>query len=117
MRLLTHNALRNPAKDAALGLALLLEIESFDMQENDFNSDFISRVLPTLNWEGVLIAAKAIGMSESLPPLFSADLLDDDDFLRASFQLLINVEISAGTLICAETGRRFPIKNGIPCMM
>lgn len=30
---------------------------------------------------------------------------------------LVQVEVQEGTLVCPESGRRFPIKNGIPNML
>lgn len=116
MRLLSHNTLRNHAKDAPESLPLQLSITEFEVKENPFDKAFIQSTIPSLRWDAMLIAAKAIGMND-MPPAYDVSLLQDMDFLKASFHMLINVHVTAGMLTCAETGRTFPIVNGIPRMM
>ena len=117
MRLLTHSSLRNPSSDAVDGLPLQIEVGEMEVLEREYSEEFLLTVLPSLRWDAVLIAANAIGMGAVMPSQLTPDLLQDKDFLRACFHLLINVDIKSGSLICSETGRRFPITNGIPDMM
>jgi multifunctional methyltransferase subunit TRM112 len=37
--------------------------------------------------------------------------------LKKIHQVLLEVEVLEGNLICPETGRKFPITNGIPNML
>ena len=56
-----------------------------------------------------------IGMT-GLPNEFDASLLNDNDFIKAMHNLLLDVHVIKGYLICQESSRRFPIDNGIPNM-
>ena len=83
--------------------------------ESEFNQSFIFNILRTLEWQGVLIAASAVGM-EGMPAQFDAALLEDPEFLLAMHKLLLAIHIKKGNLMCPESGRRFPIENGIADM-
>lgn len=41
----------------------------------------------------------------------------DDDMLRRLHRLLFEVAVVEGSLVCPESGRRFPVKDGIPNML
>jgi multifunctional methyltransferase subunit TRM112 len=43
--------------------------------------------------------------------------LSDDSFLRKIHHLLFEVHVIEGYLICPQSGRKFPIKDGIPNML
>lgn len=116
MKFLTHNSLKCPAKDVVNGFPLLIEINEMEVQETEFNEEFIIGILPSLQWDGVLLAAKAVGL-EGLPEKYSTDYLQDKDFLLAMHNLLLGVNVKSGVLICPESARRFEIKDGIPNMM
>eukprot|EP00904_Undaria_pinnatifida_P002202 jgi/Undpi1/11983/HiC_scaffold_4.g01682.m1 len=89
MRLLTHNVLRSPMKGAQDGYPL--RIEATDVQ---------------------------VGMPEgSLPPALTPELLEDSSFLQALHRVLMDMHVVEGALICPETGRRFPIAEGVPDLM
>lgn len=48
---------------------------------------------------------------------FSEQLLEDDEFVRNAHRVLFDVHVITGHLVCPETGRKFPIKDGIPNML
>ena len=60
-----------------------------------------------------------IGFSEDLPPVESLNekSFEDEDLLKKLHKVLLEVEIMEGELVCPETGRKFPITNGIPNML
>eukprot|EP01038_Epipyxis_sp_PR26KG_P010173 gene10173-13687_t len=113
MRLLTHNSLRNPAKNVTNGYPLMLEIEDMEIVESECNTDFIRHILPNLQWEGVCLVASAVGL-QGIPPTLDNKYFSDESFLKAMHNLLLDVHIIKGKLICPESGRYFPIENGIP---
>jgi multifunctional methyltransferase subunit TRM112 len=115
MRLLTHNSLKCPAKGIPNSLPLLIEITEMDVVETDVNASFMKHVLPSLSWEGLLVAANAVNLS-GMPASYSADLLEDNDFIEAVHRLLIDIQVKSGFLVCQESGKRFPIENGVPDM-
>lgn len=52
--------------------------------------------------------------------LEAADLetiLADTDMLRELHNLVFEIHVQEGSLICPESGRKFPIKDGIPNML
>jgi|EP01033_Poteriospumella_lacustris_P006148 multifunctional methyltransferase subunit TRM112 len=116
MRLLTHNSLKCPVKGVAKGYPLQLTIVDMEVDETEVKPDFIRGILPSLEWEGVLVAAAAVGF-DGLPESWDTSLLDDRDFILAMHRLLIDIHIVEGVLTCPETGRTFPIKGGIVDMV
>jgi multifunctional methyltransferase subunit TRM112 len=41
----------------------------------------------------------------------------NDEFLKKIHKVLLEYDVEEGELICPETGRKFPIVNGIPNML
>ena len=82
----------------------------------EFNADFITRMLERLEWGALVDAATQLGVSDGLPEMAPSDKEEDEDILRKIHHVLLEVEITEGELECPETGRKFPIKNGIPDM-
>ena len=52
-----------------------------------------------------------------LPPAVPEDYATNEEFLKALHHVLLEVEIVEGVLVCPETDKRFPIKDGIPSML
>ena len=115
MRLLTHNVLKCNAKGAALGFPLNLQIEEYEVRETEVNYDFLKDLLPTLHWPGIVICAGAVGL-EGFPVEFEPSLLESEEFLDAVHNLLLDIHVKNGVLVCPETGSKFPINNFIPNM-
>ena len=44
-------------------------------------------------------------------------ILEDTDLLREFHHLLFEIHVLEGHLVCPESGRKFPIKDGIPNML
>jgi multifunctional methyltransferase subunit TRM112 len=84
--------------------------------ETPFNKEFARHVASSAYWPGIVIAANSVGI-EGLPLEFSPVLLDDESVLRVLHHVLFDIHIMEGSLVCPETGHRFPISNGIPNMM
>ncbi len=78
--------------------------------------EFVKHTLPILHWESLVLAANALGL-ESLPTEVTIELAQDDEFLRALYHVLMNVHLVNGMLTCSETGREFPVTDGIVNMM
>jgi multifunctional methyltransferase subunit TRM112 len=43
--------------------------------------------------------------------------LSNEDVIKKLHTVLLEIEVLEGELICPETGRSFPIQNGIPNML
>jgi|Transcript_18771 multifunctional methyltransferase subunit TRM112 len=126
MRLLTHNVLRNNTA-AAKGKDTPLKITATQVRVDDPSTstdpssisrevEFVKNTLPTLNWDGLLEGAKSMGL-DSLPPVVTPELAQDEGFLRALYHVLMDVHLVNGMLTCQETGREFPVTDGIVNMM
>lgn len=53
----------------------------------------------------------------ALPEVPPSDYESNEEFLRSTHQVLVEVEVLEGELQCPETGRKFPINEGIPNML
>lgn len=126
MKLLTHNVMRNnTAATSQSESPLRITATQVRVDEPSSNDDadaqrreieFAKHTLPILNWESLLQGAKAMGL-DSLPPAVTPELAQDEGFLRALYHVLMNVHLVNGMLTCSETGREFPVTDGIVNMM
>ena len=53
------------------------------------------------------------GLPDDLPDSYE----ENEDFLKAAHHVMMEVEVVEGELECPETGRKFPISEGIPNML
>lgn len=83
----------------------------------DFNPEFVAKIIPKLDWQVLSKAAESIGHGTNLPKDIVENFENDQDFLKKVHHILLEVDIINGELICPETGRKFPINNGIPNML
>lgn len=87
------------------------------MSETDFNREFISRLIPKLDWNVLYNAADSIGQLEDLPKEVVENYENNEQFLKKAHRALMEIDVINGELICPETGRKFPISNGIANML
>lgn len=80
----------------------------------DFNPEFIARIIPKLDWPVLYNAAEKIGQAENLPKELVDEYEKNNEFLKKAHHVLMEIDIINGELICPETGRKFPINDGIP---
>ena len=74
-------------------------------------------MIPRLEWEVVVKAAQDLGQASDLPSELVENYENDQEFLKKAHHVLMEVEIINGDLVCPETGRRFPVADGIPNML
>lgn len=80
-------------------------------------ADFLKHIFPRIEWAGLLEGARALNCATGLPEAANAEMLEDEDFLKAFHHALLEVHLEEGALICPETGRRFPVNKGIPNLL
>ncbi|KAK7095481.1 multifunctional methyltransferase subunit TRM112-like protein [Littorina saxatilis] len=118
MKLLTHNMLTsNIIKGVTKGFPLVINPSRVEVQEVDFNPDFITRVLPKLDFTALKQAATQVGHADKLPEALPETADFGEDLQKTLHHVLLQVEVLEGELVCPETGRKFPISNGIPNML
>ncbi|CAG2112744.1 unnamed protein product, partial [Medioppia subpectinata] len=80
----------------------------------EFNKDFIQRVVSKMDWTVLSTTAAQFGVDlpSDLPQSQA-----NDDLLKKIHHALLEIEVMSGHLVCPETGRKFPIAEGIPNML
>lgn len=116
MRLLSYISLKSHGKDVKEGYPMELKVEEMDVVETRCDEDFMRHIIPSIDWSALQKCATAVGV-EGLPDAFNPSLLEDNEFLGFVHNLLLDIHVMKGVLICPETGRQYPIENGIPNMM
>ena len=112
MKLLTHNMLTSKCiKVVVTGYPLIIEAKDVKVSEVEFNADFVSRILPKIDWECLVSAASQLGHSADLPVQAPTDYQNDQEFLKKAHHVLLEVEVINGDLVCPETGRKFPVNE------
>nr|CAG4638882.1 EOG090X0LTV [Cyclestheria hislopi] len=118
MKLLTHNMLTSKClKGVNVGYPLGIIAKEIKVTEVEFNPKFISRMIPKMDWETVCKAAETIGHLNDLPQTVIEDYENNEEFLKKVHHVLLEVEVVDGELVCPETGRKFPVTDGIPNML
>ncbi|EDV96889.1 multifunctional methyltransferase subunit TRM112-like protein [Drosophila grimshawi] len=118
MKLSTYNFLTSMAiKGVKVGYPLKLTISKKDVVESEFNPVFIERLLPKLDWSAVYGAAQVAELAEDIPATQPENISDDEQLLQRLHHLLFEIDVLEGQMECPETGRIFPITDGIPNML
>ncbi len=116
MKLFTHNMLISP--NTKNGYPLKIEATRLDTDTDaEFEPTFTARMVPKLEYAPLLAAVNSLNVEHSLPPEVPHDYEGDEAFLRALHHVILEIDVLEGTLVCPETGKRFPIKEGIPSML
>ena len=58
-----------------------------------------------------------MGHASDLPSDLAENYENDQDFLKKVHHVLMEIDIINGDLVCPETGRKFPVSDGIPNML
>lgn len=88
------------------------------IETTEFNPDFINRLLPRLDWPAIKTAAETVGCAQEFPAEINPEATQNDtELLQKIHHLLLEIDIVEGHLSCPETGRVFPISQGIPNML
>jgi len=118
MKLITHNVLSSKGiKGVKSGYPLKIEAKDVKVCEAEFNPEFIARVIPRLDWSVIVKAATELGHASDLPSDLAENYENDQDFLKKVHHVLMEIDIINGDLVCPETGRKFPVSDGIPNML
>lgn len=117
MKLLTHNLLTSRfLKNVQSGYPLKLEVEKIEEINTDYDGSFLQKMLVKIDYEALKGAAHVCGQTlpEQIP---DANSMTHEEDLKAIHKALFDIEVITGSLICPESGRKFPISDGIPNML
>ncbi|KAL4586526.1 hypothetical protein LXL04_011162 [Taraxacum kok-saghyz] len=116
MRLLSYYMLNSTTHAVPNDYRLKIEVKRVTIKEDYFEPDYLRELLPVIDWKGLVYASKMLGYTD-LPDEFpNESMLDSEDFLKKFHHALLELHLEEGALICPETGRRFPVKRGVPNM-
>lgn len=129
MRLFTHNLLvcnvkacvataSRSASAAPLNFPLRIEVAEGGLKQEatEFRPEAVARLLAKLDWPALRAAAAQLGIAE-LPPSPPPRPEEDLGFLKSVHDLVLDVHVLEGRLVCPNCGRAFPISKGIPNML
>ena len=100
--------------------ALVATVASVRATRNSSRNSFAAhhaRAQPHRRSRATLRAAQLKLEKGELPAAVPEDYATNEEFLKALHHVLLEVEIVEGVLVCPETDKRFPIKEGIPSML
>ncbi|XP_078064476.1 multifunctional methyltransferase subunit TRM112-like protein [Mustelus asterias] len=63
MKLLTHNLLSSHVRGVSRGFPLLLRATEVKINSVEFNQEFISRMIPKMEWGALVEAAESVSNS------------------------------------------------------
>jgi multifunctional methyltransferase subunit TRM112 len=73
---------------------------------------FVRGILGMLDWPTLVQGASQMCLT-TLPQVLTEVMSKDTLFLRALYHVLMNVHLVRGMLTCPDTGREFPVTDGI----
>ncbi|CAG8546686.1 955_t:CDS:10 [Diversispora eburnea] len=89
------------------------EVE-IEVQETEFNPQFLRNMIRKLEWNALLNSAKEINIT-TLPEVLPDDL--DEDFLRNLHRVLLETHIQQGKMTCPNCNHVYMVRDGIPNML
>ncbi|XP_055373426.1 multifunctional methyltransferase subunit TRM112-like protein [Condylostylus longicornis] len=118
MKLFTYNFLTSKGmRGVQKGFPLKLNIVKKEVVETEFDANVIQKIIQKMDWPTVLAVADQVGLAENIPKEVNEDILGNHEILKKIHHLLLEIDIVEGNLQCPETGRLFPISDGIPNML
>mmetsp|Transcript_17913 Transcript_17913/g.17228 ORF Transcript_17913/g.17228 Transcript_17913/m.17228 type:complete len:125 (+) Transcript_17913:112-486(+) len=118
MRLITHNMLKCNIKGVENGYPLRIEVEKTEILPSDYDAALTISMLKKIQWKALRSAAIDLEMHDFDEfEEITEEMRNDDSLLRKIHHILFEVHLIEGHLVCPETSRKFPVKDGIPNML
>ena len=99
------------------GWPLKIEASKVETEKTDFNVDFIKNMLTKIDYNVFCAAAKQLDSNVELPETPPDKDTTDEEPYKKIHHALMEISLVEGNLICPESGRKFPVNNGIPNML
>eukprot|EP00960_Hanusia_phi_P052041 761207-Hanusia_phi.AAC.3 len=92
-------------KEASKQLPLKIECEEKIEKEQEFNQEFINRMIERIDWNSFCAAAQSLEVGDGLPS--SKDEIDssNEELMKKIHHALMEIDVVKGSLVCTETGR------------
>ncbi|VVC39416.1 Hypothetical protein CINCED_3A011397 [Cinara cedri] len=99
MKLLTHNLLSSKSlKNVKVGYPLRIVAKDVKISEKEFNMEFVTKMIPKLDWKVLVEAAIQIGHGNGLPEQLVDDYEEDEDLLKKIHHILMEVSLTVSNL-------------------
>ena len=104
------------------GYPLKISAQEVVVEDSPVDTELVTKLLPKLNYPAVLTAVKDVSEKVESVPELPGELPPEGEELEAPtlealHHVLFNIHIIEGELVCPDTGRKFPVKQGIPNMI
>jgi multifunctional methyltransferase subunit TRM112 len=109
------------------GFPLIIEPERLLVEDSVVDTELILRLVPKLEYSAIRQAVQQLAHKceeqgialPELPDHLPHDVLVDKNatFITHLHRVLFDIHVQEGYLVCPSTGRKFPIKDGIPNMI
>ena len=117
MRIITQNILKCNVKSCrGQNPALRLKVTHSEIIETPFNSELIRKTLSRCDYPNLVKTVRDCG-DNSLPEELTEAFLADESRLRALHNILYQLHVVEGQLICEKCQRIYRIEGGIPNML
>lgn len=103
--------LRCNIKTVTNGYPLSIDASNIEEIPSEFNRALVERMLVKIN-----IAALQSALADIHSDIIVDSSSSEENLLKLH-RALFEIHVNDGFLICPESGRRFPIKDGIPNMI
>ncbi|CAG9311495.1 unnamed protein product [Blepharisma stoltei] len=116
MRLITLNLLMcNSVECSGRNQPLFLNPGEITQGTTQFNHNLAVRMLGKLDWPS--FTNNALSLGHELPDAITEADHQNQELMQRIFDIMFNIEIQAGTLLCQNCNRDYPIEKGIPNML
>lgn len=115
MKFLTTNFVRCAVKSCdgtENSFPLKYENCQLQLEEQEFNPDFIISMLGRLDWDAIIKVAADLG-NTALPARKPENIDHDETMLKDLHSLLVETQIVEGQMVCGNCNHIYYIKNSI----
>ncbi|KAL2839211.1 hypothetical protein BJX68DRAFT_258922 [Aspergillus pseudodeflectus] len=116
MKLLTVNFLTcavKACKGSPDAFPLHFREVELELQDVDFQPEFIRNIITRVDWEGLHKMANELNFPNIPEIKPEGEALENEQLLKDLHRLLLETQVAEGKLICGNCGHEYMIKEGI----
>ena len=120
MKLSTHNLLvcnKNTCINNEKNYPLIIKASKVNTVKSDFDEEKTKLFFDKMNKKALNEGCKDLNISKFDLEKIKEEQMQDKNVLEYLHNILFEVEIEEGNLVCANCGREYIIKRGIPDMV
>ena len=120
MKLSTHNLLvcnKNTCINNEKNYPLIIKASKVNTVKSDFDEEKTKLFFDKMNKKALNEGCKDLNISKFDLEKIKEEQMKDKNVLEYLHNILFEVEIEEGNLVCANCGREYMIKRGIPDMV